>query len=426
MVAPVPGSPRCGGCSGCRTGSTSAARRRRRPRPADVDLLVPAGGRGRRRPGDVRHRRRRESPVLHVDSDAPLRDRRRHARHRRALGHLRQARPRRRPGRRRAADASAPSSSSTRTRPARVDPSFPDMWCAALSHCMERFEGVRPKYRQVRSGGAGAFTADNFPVFDHMRPNVYVAADSNHGYKMIAVGREIARGSRGEHSRCCTRSATSASRPATCTRSRTGPTPGAEPGVTLPRGSCVFRVGVRPRTAGFGVRPQHGGRAERLAVRAIDGWVADADAGRTLGTPRRRTVELPGPPAAFQEPTDSSRSSFIAISTVREPSVSRSRPVIVLDPRRRWRSVFGWTYSAARSTRPRPRWRRYSSSVRNSCERCWRRTRAAGAARRDGGRAGRAPGPGAAGTCTARAPRTRRRPASGGRPRRRARPAAPR
>ena len=74
------------------------------------------------------------------------------------------------------------------------------MWCAALSHCLERFEGVRPKYRQVRSGGVGAFTVDNFPVFDHMRPNVYVAADSNHGYKMIAVGREIARVLPGEHS----------------------------------------------------------------------------------------------------------------------------------------------------------------------------------------------------------------------------------
>jgi methylglutamate dehydrogenase subunit A len=81
-----------------------------------------------------------------------------------------------------------------------VDPGFPDMWCAALSHCLERFAGGRGLYRQVRSGGVGAFTADNFPVFDYMRPNVYVAADSNHGYKMIAVGREIARVLRGEHS----------------------------------------------------------------------------------------------------------------------------------------------------------------------------------------------------------------------------------
>ncbi|MGH2804989.1 MAG: NAD(P)/FAD-dependent oxidoreductase, partial [Thermoleophilaceae bacterium] len=81
-----------------------------------------------------------------------------------------------------------------------VEPGFPDLWCAALSHCMERFEGSRPKYRDTRSGGVGAFTADNFPVFDHMRPNVFVAADSNHGYKMIAVGREVARVLTGEHS----------------------------------------------------------------------------------------------------------------------------------------------------------------------------------------------------------------------------------
>ena len=81
-----------------------------------------------------------------------------------------------------------------------VDPGFADMWSAALSHCLSRFEGARGKYRQMRSGGVGAFTVDNFPVFDYMRPNVFVAADSNHGYKMIAVGREIARVLGGEHS----------------------------------------------------------------------------------------------------------------------------------------------------------------------------------------------------------------------------------
>jgi methylglutamate dehydrogenase subunit A len=81
-----------------------------------------------------------------------------------------------------------------------VEPGFPDLWCAALSHCMERFEGCRTSYRETRSGGVGAFTADNFPVFDYLRPNVFVAADSNHGYKMIAVGREIARVLLGEHS----------------------------------------------------------------------------------------------------------------------------------------------------------------------------------------------------------------------------------
>ena len=81
-----------------------------------------------------------------------------------------------------------------------VEPGFPDLWCAALSHCLERFQGCRASYVQERSGGAGAFSPDNFPVFDRMLPNVFVAADSNHGYKMIAVGREIARVLQGEHS----------------------------------------------------------------------------------------------------------------------------------------------------------------------------------------------------------------------------------
>jgi glycine/D-amino acid oxidase-like deaminating enzyme len=81
-----------------------------------------------------------------------------------------------------------------------VDPSFADMWCAALSHAMSRFEGCRPLYKDARSGGVGAFTADNFPVFDHLKPNVYGILDSNHGYKMIGVGREVAKVLVGEHS----------------------------------------------------------------------------------------------------------------------------------------------------------------------------------------------------------------------------------
>ena len=60
--------------------------------------------------------------------------------------------------------------------------------------------GLAPEVPPGSLGGVGAFTADNFPVFDYMRPNVFVAADSNHGYKMIAVGKEIARVVTGEHS----------------------------------------------------------------------------------------------------------------------------------------------------------------------------------------------------------------------------------
>ena len=74
------------------------------------------------------------------------------------------------------------------------------MWCAALSHALSRFEGCRALYRNARSGGVGAFTADNFPVFDYLKPNVYAILDSNHGYKMIGVGREVAKVVVGEHS----------------------------------------------------------------------------------------------------------------------------------------------------------------------------------------------------------------------------------
>lgn len=81
-----------------------------------------------------------------------------------------------------------------------VGDDFADYWTAGLAHCMERFEGCSLAYNKAPSGGIGAFTVDNFPVFDYMLPNVYVIADSNHGYKMIGVGQEVARVMMGEHS----------------------------------------------------------------------------------------------------------------------------------------------------------------------------------------------------------------------------------
>ena len=52
-----------------------------------------------------------------------------------------------------------------------------------------------------KSGGLGCFTPDNFPVFDTFRENVYVIADSNHGYKMIGVGKLVAQELMGEKSK---------------------------------------------------------------------------------------------------------------------------------------------------------------------------------------------------------------------------------
>ncbi len=81
-----------------------------------------------------------------------------------------------------------------------VDDKFYDLWVASLAHCMKRYEGKRQFSSKKPSGGVGAFSADNFPVFDFMRPNVYVIADSNHGFKMIGVGEQVARILTGESS----------------------------------------------------------------------------------------------------------------------------------------------------------------------------------------------------------------------------------
>ncbi len=73
-----------------------------------------------------------------------------------------------------------------------VDENFAHMWCSALAFCQKRFEGKAAKFKKEPSGGIGCFTPDSFPVFDRFRENVYVIADSNHGYKMIGVGKLVA------------------------------------------------------------------------------------------------------------------------------------------------------------------------------------------------------------------------------------------
>jgi len=73
-----------------------------------------------------------------------------------------------------------------------VGPEFSDMWVSALAHCQSRFSGTIPQFKKEPSGGIGAFTPDSFPIFDTMRENCFVIADSNHGYKMIGVGALVA------------------------------------------------------------------------------------------------------------------------------------------------------------------------------------------------------------------------------------------
>ena len=82
-----------------------------------------------------------------------------------------------------------------------VDEQFREAWAAGLSHCQKRFEGLSDKMSPAPSGGIGAFMPDSFPVFDQMRENAYVIADSNHGWKMIGVGALVAKELTGEPQR---------------------------------------------------------------------------------------------------------------------------------------------------------------------------------------------------------------------------------
>ncbi len=79
-----------------------------------------------------------------------------------------------------------------------VGPDFAHMWTSALAHCQKRYEDKYQRYRNEPSGGLGAFSPDNFPVFDVMRENCYVIADSSHGYKMIGLGKLVAKEIMGE------------------------------------------------------------------------------------------------------------------------------------------------------------------------------------------------------------------------------------
>jgi glycine/D-amino acid oxidase-like deaminating enzyme len=74
-----------------------------------------------------------------------------------------------------------------------ADQAFADYFTAAMGMFMTRFEGIRPKFKERRNGGIGAFTPDNIPIMDWILPNVYMIADSNHGFKMTGIGKLVAR-----------------------------------------------------------------------------------------------------------------------------------------------------------------------------------------------------------------------------------------
>ncbi|MHA1565950.1 MAG: NAD(P)/FAD-dependent oxidoreductase, partial [Alphaproteobacteria bacterium] len=73
-----------------------------------------------------------------------------------------------------------------------ADDWFADYYCAVAGMLFGRFENLRGHFKDRPNGGIGAFTPDNVPVFDWVASNTFMTADSNHGFKMIGVGKLVA------------------------------------------------------------------------------------------------------------------------------------------------------------------------------------------------------------------------------------------
>ncbi len=71
-------------------------------------------------------------------------------------------------------------------------PGFDEEFTSGLAAALGRFEGRSAQWRADSHGGVGAFTPDNYPIVDWVLPNVYGILDSNHGFKMLALGQQVA------------------------------------------------------------------------------------------------------------------------------------------------------------------------------------------------------------------------------------------
>ncbi len=60
---------------------------------------------------------------------------------------------------------------------------------AAMAWAFGRFEGAFTEWTCSSYGAQTCFTPDSYPVVDFLRENVYAVLDSNHGFKMLALGK---------------------------------------------------------------------------------------------------------------------------------------------------------------------------------------------------------------------------------------------
>ena len=75
------------------------------------------------------------------------------------------------------------------------------MTSADVTWALGRFDGATAGWTCSSYGAQTCFTPDSYPVVDFLRENVYAVLDSNHGFKMLALGKlaaaEIARATAG-------------------------------------------------------------------------------------------------------------------------------------------------------------------------------------------------------------------------------------
>jgi glycine/D-amino acid oxidase-like deaminating enzyme len=66
---------------------------------------------------------------------------------------------------------------------------FDESVTGAMSWALGRFAGGFERWSCSSYGAQTCFTPDSYPVVDFVRENVYAALDSNHGFKMLALGK---------------------------------------------------------------------------------------------------------------------------------------------------------------------------------------------------------------------------------------------
>jgi len=73
-----------------------------------------------------------------------------------------------------------------------VGDEFTDYFTSGLAWAHSRFRGKGREWHTDPHGGIGAFTPDNYPIVDYVLRNAYMVMDSNHGFKMIGLGKLVA------------------------------------------------------------------------------------------------------------------------------------------------------------------------------------------------------------------------------------------